>query len=101
MLGRMTAFYLASVADERSGARVIGEMSPEVTTIPGGSRLMEYESRVNHLLQTCPLTAVCQYDARSFMGATIMEMLRVHPMMVVRGSVVPNPFYVEPEPGRR
>jgi hypothetical protein len=26
-----------------------------------------------------------------------MEVLKVHPMMVVRGSVVRNPFYLPPE----
>ena len=35
----------------KRGARVIGEMSPRIDTIPGGSRLMEYESKVSVLLR--------------------------------------------------
>ncbi len=97
MIALLTQFHLASVAAGRPGARIIGEMSPEIASIPGGTRLLEYESRVNHLLQAHPVTAVCQYDARCFDGATIMDVLTVHPMMVIRGAVVLNPFYVAPE----
>jgi hypothetical protein len=49
------------------------------------------------LLRDHPVTAVCQYDANSFGGATIMEVLKVHPKMIINGSVINNPFFVEPE----
>ena len=77
-----------------SAARVIGEMTPQIHEVPGGSRLFEYEARVNQLLEQHPVTAFCQYDARAFDGATIMDVMRVHPMMLVRGNLVHNPFYV-------
>lgn len=97
MLALLTKFHEDSVAADRPGARVIGEMSPEINRVPGGSRLFEYESRVNRLLRDHPVTAVCQYDAHAFDGATIMDVLSVHPMMVVRGAVILNPFYLPPE----
>lgn len=97
MLGLLSQFYDGATSHHRSGARVIGEMSPDITKIPGGSRLFEYEARVNQLLQTRPVTAVCQYDARAFDGATIMDVLSVHPLMVVGNRVVQNPFYESAE----
>jgi len=97
MLGLLQEFYEKSVKQNRSGARVIGEMTPEVEHVPGGSRLLEYESRVSLLLKKTPINAVCQYDARSFDGSTIMDVLNVHPYMIIRGSVVRNPFFIEPE----
>lgn len=97
MLGLLKSFYEQSTAQNRSGARIIGEMAPEVQHIPGGSRLLEYEAKVSMLLRAYPITAVCQYDARSFDGSTIMDILKVHPYMIIRGSVVSNPFYVQPE----
>lgn len=93
MLRLLAAFHKNAADTGRAGARVIGEMSPAITKIEGGSRLFEYEARVNQLLCTHPVTAVCQYDARLFDGATIMDVLSVHPMMVVRGQVVQNPFF--------
>lgn len=97
MLSLLQAFYDDAIKQNRTGARVIGEMSPEVQYIPGGSRLMEYESKVSLLLKKCPVNAVCQYDARSFDGSTILDILKVHPYMIVRGSVVHNPFFEQPE----
>ncbi|MBF0289546.1 MAG: MEDS domain-containing protein [SAR324 cluster bacterium] len=97
MLNLLSQYYKNSVAKGYAGARVIGEMSPEIENIEGGSRLCEYESRVSILLREHPVTAVCQYHAEEFDGATIMEVLKVHPMMIVRGSVVHNPFYIPPE----
>jgi hypothetical protein len=95
MLRMLTQFHEDSVKVGRS-ARVIGEMDPAIGQIEGGDRLMEYECRVSLLLQEKPLTAVCQYEAGAFDGATIMDILRVHPMMVVRGEVVHNPFFIPP-----
>lgn len=97
MLELLRAFYNSSVANKNNGARVIGEMTPEIQDIKGGSRLLEYESKVSLLLKECPVSAVCQYDARAFDGATIMDVLKVHPYMIVKGSVVHNPFFIQPE----
>lgn len=97
MLDLLAGFHRESMAAGYSAARVIGDMLPEVQTIPGGERLLEYESRVSLLLREAPVTSVCQYDAHAFDGATIMDILKVHPHMVVRGAVINNPFYIPPE----
>jgi hypothetical protein len=97
MLNLLQEFYELSLKQNRSGARVIGEMTAEIENIPGGSRLLEYESKVSLLLKKIPVNAVCQYDARSFDGSTILDILKVHPYMIVRGSVVHNPFFIPPE----
>jgi hypothetical protein len=93
----LVAFHENAVASGCSGARVIGEMSPSILNIAGGSRLFEYEAGVNSILREHPVTAVCQYDARRFDGATIMDVLSVHPLMFIHGSVIQNPFFVSPE----
>jgi hypothetical protein len=79
------------------GARGTGEMTWATKGLPGSENLVEYESRVNVLVRTVPMTFVCQYDARRFDGATLYSVLRVHPMTIVQGQVVRNPYYVEPE----
>jgi hypothetical protein len=97
LLELLKEFYQSVQHTDYAGARVIGEMPPEITRVAGGSRLLEYESRVSILLRDYPINAVCQYDARLFDGATILDILKVHPYMIVRGSVVHNPFFVQPE----
>ncbi|MCP4024033.1 MAG: hypothetical protein GY729_19485 [Desulfobacteraceae bacterium] len=97
MLGTLQDYHVESVNMGFKNARVIGEMTPEIQEIEGGDRLLEYECRVSMLLEEHPVTAVCQYDAHGFDGATIMDILKVHPLMVVKGGVVRNPFFIPPD----
>ena len=97
MLQVLSQYHTESMQQGYSASRIIGEMDPRVQRIPGGSRLLEYEAKVSLLLRERPMTAVCQYDSHGFDGATIMDILKVHPLMVVRGSVVHNPFFIPPE----
>ena len=77
--------------------RVSGEMTWALRGIPGSNRLMEYEALVNDVLITHRITAICQYDANRFDGATILNCLKVHPFMVVHGQIVHNPYYIKSE----
>ena len=97
MLSLLESFYNESEEMGFSGCRVIGEMEPKVERISGGERLLEYESRVSLLVKDKPITTICQYDARLFSGGVIMEILKVHPKMIVNGAVVQNPYFIEPE----
>ncbi len=96
MIKLLREFFESSRA-KHSGARVIGEMTPEIEHIEGGSKLLEYEAMVNMLVEEYPINAVCQYDARAFDGSTILDVLKVHPYMIVKGNIVQNPFYEKPE----
>ncbi|MEE4365110.1 MAG: MEDS domain-containing protein [Desulfotignum sp.] len=97
MLATLRDFYDQSVEQGYPHCRVSGEMGWALKNLPGSDRLMEYESRINVLVTTHPVTAVCQYDAGRFDGATILKCLEVHPYMIVRGQVVHNPYYMTPE----
>lgn len=98
MLGVVGDYYDDAIKEGYSGARGAGEMSWALiegrATIP---ELLRYEAELNNVLLNHPLTTVCQYDARRFDGALIMDILSVHPMMIVRGQLVKNPSYVQPE----
>jgi hypothetical protein len=94
ILAAISQYAAESLAQGYPAARVIGEMPPDVQRLPGGSRLLEYEARVSLLLEQHPVSATCQYDARLFDGATLMDVLKVHPLMIVRGSVIHNPFFI-------
>jgi hypothetical protein len=97
MLDTLRAFHGAVIEEGRVGGRVSGEMSWALRGIPGSDRLIEYEALVNDVLATHPITAICQYDADRFDGATIFDVLRVHPAMVVGGQVLRNPYYMDPQ----
>jgi hypothetical protein len=97
MLEKLRSMYRSSIAEGYAGARAGGETSWALQGIPGSERLIEYEALINIVVREYPTTVVCQYDARRFDGATLFDVLNVHPMMIVRGQVVRNPYYVAPE----
>lgn len=97
LLNGFESYIKDSLAQGYPAVRAIAEMEPGIRNLPDGARMIEYEARMSILLRKYPVTAMCQYDARVFDGAFIMDILKVHPMMVVRGSVIHNPFYIEPE----
>jgi hypothetical protein len=97
MLALIASVHEAGIAEGYAGVRGTGEMAWALSGAPGAERLIEYEARVNTVVEQHPATVVCQYDARLFDGGTLFDVLAVHPMMVVRGQVVRNPYYVPPE----
>ncbi len=97
MLDRLRETYLSSIKKGFAGARVSGEMGWALEGLPGTERLIEYEALVNTVVAEYPCTALCQYDARRFDGATLFHVLSVHPAMVVQGQVVRNPYFIQPE----
>ena len=98
MLNVVGTFYQEARKDGYVGVRGGGEMSWALRdAVLLKNELVKYESRLTDVLAQYPLTACCQYDARRFDGGVIMDMLSVHPMMIVRGQLVKNPYYVEPQ----
>ena len=89
-------YHRSSVADGFASARATGETSWS-REVPGGERIVEYEAKLNDVLAGMPVTALCQYDVHRFDGATILDILRVHPLMLVAGQMVRNPYYMTPD----
>ena len=97
MLETVRGFYCGAVAEGRPGARGTGEMSwSQSGALKDQSDLIEYESRLNQFVAQHPMTLCCQYDAGRFDGDTILNVLTVHPYMIVRGRLMSNPYYIEP-----
>ncbi|PWY54094.1 hypothetical protein DGG96_18825 [Legionella qingyii] len=97
MLSCLKNYYDQAIAAGFSGARLSGEMTWSCRNIPGSEQLIVYEALINTILNTHPVTAVCQYDVNKFDGGLIYDVLQVHPLMFVHGQIVKNPAYIKPE----
>ncbi len=95
MLFWLSEFYTRSVEEGYTGTRASGEMSWAIRGIPGSSRLMEYEARLNSTFMKYPITGICQYDSKRFDNATLRDVLAVHPMIIFHGRVLRNPYYIK------
>lgn len=97
MLGVVKKFYNKALEEGYSGARGSGEMTWALKGEVNMLELLEYEAKLTNKLHKYPYTAICQYDARKFSGEMIMDILSIHPMMIVRGQLVKNPSYIGAE----
>lgn len=75
----------------------MGEMAWALRGVPGSDQLVEYEASISRLVDKVPLNVLCQYDTEQFDGGTIFEILCVHPLMVIRGQIMRNPYYLPSE----
>jgi len=96
ILDRLGIFYTQSLDEGFTGVRIIGETSWLARGMPGSSRFMEYEARVNDTFINYPVNAICLYDGSLFDSAMLRDVLAVHPIIVVHGQAVKNPYYIKP-----
>jgi hypothetical protein len=94
LLDGAVSFCQKAHGEGYAGSRICGDMSWVIRKNVTLENLLAYEAKVNAVIKIPPCTAaICEYDARKFDGATIMDILRVHPAMIVRGQIVKNPYF--------
>jgi hypothetical protein len=77
--------------------RLVANMEWALEDRPGVGDIVEYESRLNHILPRYDDTVVCTYDLGKFSATAVMDILRTHPMVIVGEVMQENPFYTPPE----
>jgi hypothetical protein len=77
--------------------RVIGHGEWAAKDSATTDALIEYETRLNLVLPKYPDPVICAYDTTRWGGGAILDMLRTHPMVLIRGVLHANPFFVPPE----
>jgi len=80
-----------------SAVRATGETEWVLRGGRGLERWMEYESKLTHTLSESNCSALCQYNRRLFPPELILDVIRTHPVVVYRGTVCRNLYYVPPE----
>jgi hypothetical protein len=96
---RVLAQWDAILAEARgqgsSGIWAIADVLAELSYLKGGTQLVIYESKLQEWMHDHQATIVCQYDARVFDTCTIMNVLKVHPLVLANGRVAVSPFFAQ------
>jgi hypothetical protein len=61
---------------------------------PALSNLVEYEARLNHVLSRYSDPVICNYDLSKFSASVAMDIMRTHPLVIIGGLLLANPFFV-------
>ncbi len=76
--------------------RIVADMGSLRQAAADPSELMIFEAEVNDVLARHRQPAICVYDIATLDGATMMDLLRTHPMTWIAGVLRENPFYTPP-----
>lgn len=76
--------------------RIMGNMGWSLQNTVDPADVIEYEAEVNDVLSRNRQPAVCVYDISKLSGATVMDLLRTHPLTLINGVVQENPFFTPP-----
>ncbi len=60
-------------------------------------QLLEYEARLNEVLEEIRDPVVCVYDLAQFSAGVVLDILRTHPVVIIGEVAAENPFFVPPE----
>lgn len=77
--------------------RLVANMEWALEDLPGVHDIVEYETRLNHVLPEYHDPVVCTYDLSRFDAGVVIDIMRTHPMVIVGGILQENPFYVPPD----
>lgn len=75
------------------GLRVTGELTWLSSGLPGSERYIDYERMANEFFNKNSATVVCQFDANTLHSTTLIQVINIHPMLIVNGQIMHNPFY--------
>jgi len=95
-LDHTDALIDAAVVDGFTGLRI----SAELTRIPADGewqKIVWFEALVNERFARRPIASMCRYPRAMIPAERVRDVLRTHPVAIVRGESCENPFYERPE----
>ena len=77
--------------------RLVANMEWALEDLPGVHDIVEYETRLNHVLPEYHDPVICTYDLSRFDASVVIDIMRTHPMVIVGGILQENPFFIPPD----
>lgn len=77
--------------------RLIANMEWSLDERTDSDQLIEYEARFNRQIPDCPDWVLCTYDLTRFRGDVVIDVMRTHPLILIGGALLENPFYTPPD----
>jgi HD-GYP domain-containing protein (c-di-GMP phosphodiesterase class II) len=90
--------YAKSAKDQGyDGLGISGEISSVLHFDKGFELINEYEWLINeHVFGKHPVSALCRYNMDKFNDDMIINIIQLHPYLIIDNQVHENPFYIPP-----
>ena len=93
MLAMLKSLEPDAMSEGYAGVRATGEMSWYHSKMPGVEGLREYEARINDIYPDMTPDFLCQYAEEEYDSGLLLDVIRAHPRVVVRGELCVNPYF--------
>jgi MEDS: MEthanogen/methylotroph, DcmR Sensory domain len=98
---RMLAMWEENLWGPKQGefvqTRLIAHMEWSLEDREGVNDILEYEAGFEQIHKGHHDPVICTYDLNKYSGSLIIDVMRIHPMIMIGGILQENPFFVPPE----
>ena len=88
---------LSALQDGYPFVRLGAEAAWWMPQVPGMPEFIRYEAELNRYASRHPQSILCLYDLTKYGAGLIVDLLRVHPIILLSGLVLENPYYLPPD----
>lgn len=92
VLSRIEGHIRDAMADGFTGLYATGELG-HLPADDAWQRIVAYEAQINESFARMPITSLCRYPRAVVPPCRVQDVLRTHPLALVRGQRCKNPFY--------
>jgi hypothetical protein len=92
VLAKIEGYIKDALAEGFTGLCATGELM-NVPSDEAWRQIVWYEAQLNETFARLPLVALCRYPRTIVPPDRVQDVLRTHPIAVVRGETCDNPFY--------
>jgi hypothetical protein len=90
---------LSSQEADYAALCITSNMSWALDNTPGACGLIEHENALTEFIhENHDCSVLCQYDRRIFSPEMLLEIVLVHPIIIVGTRAFKNPYYLSSEP---
>jgi hypothetical protein len=97
-IDRMTGFWAGAAQSAlREGyefVRFAAEAGWWMPQLPDVSELLRYETELDRYVGRYPQSILCLYDLTVYDGGLVIDLLRLHPVVILSGRTLENPYFL-------
>jgi hypothetical protein len=98
----MIGFWKAAIAGVMNAGRydrvrAASETALSLRDLPDWRQVVQHESEINRMLPLYPQVLLCLYDLEKVGGAFLVDLMSMHPRLLINGRLTENPYYLAPD----